>query len=501
MFWVCTNKTGTFARIPTACCNILHKTRINVHCCITVQRMFQKHSYQILLLYCMCVHCSICHAQSCNTVEVNMVKAALTMRHTNIKDTASGTHTPLPLQTHSHTLIQLKAYAKEQGPPNSSTNLELKGYVSDYEMIIVTRQTNGPGLSIDMVLTITNILLHCSIFFTSLSTSYYFYKAVYRNGKKNPIYGAYWASVLFSIQIFFVTVTYYEKDAIMDRVLIIFLVLEFITCMVMAFTFIFNKEVFPIPILPVSCLRIWKCKFKKTYFLCAVALQTVAMWFTVAFLHAFVYNLTNRFKVFLTNPLETFIEFVLYLSLAICFFVVLNLPFYIKVPQCCNIKFLGPKTQGKQTPGTQTQGTRTPGTQISLTPRASPKTWRTRLTQTLVSLKERKSQIFKAFVAIVNILNIFVLIALTIIMGASTRSVALILSQSQDSDARLLIAVLPTVGVTAVVTLFPVYWHHIEAFVRELITQNGTNNDRSTENTQPAIGPVSHSPNLTETRA
>ena len=405
--------------------------------------------------------------------------------------------------THTHTLIQLKAYAKEQGiPPNSNTNLQLKGYVSDYEMIIMTRQTNGLGLSIDIVLTITNILAHCSIFFTTLSTSYYFYKAVYRNGKKNPIYGAYWATVLFSTIIFFVTVTYYEKDAIMDTVLIIFLVLEFIVCMVMAFTFIFNKstEVFPIPILSVSCLRIWKCKFKKTYFLCSVALQTVAMWFTVAFLHAFVYNLTNRFEVFLTNPLETFIEFVLYLSLAICFFVVLNLPFYMEVSQCCSIKFLGPKTQGKQTPGTQTQGTWTPGTQISVTPRASPKTWRTRLTQTLVSLKERKSQIFKAFVAIVNILNIFVLIVLTFIMGASTRSVALILSQSQDSDARLLIAVLPTVAVTAVVTLFPVYWHHIEVFVRELITQNSASNDRTTENTQPAIGPVSHSPNLMETQ-
>ena len=63
------------------------------------------------------------------------------------------------------------------------------------------------------------------------------------------------------------------------------------------------------------------------------------------------------------------------------------------------------------------------------------------------------------------------------IAGFSTRYVALILSQSQDSDARLLIAVLPTVAVTAVVAF---KWPQIKKFVEKLHSQSHT--DRNSAN-------------------
>ena len=349
----------------------------------------------------------------------------------------------------------MKAYAKEQGVPPPNSNSNLKGFVSDYNAHPTNRTSVSP--SFHTFLTISNILVHCSIFFTFLSASYYIYKAVYKNGKKNPIYGAYWVIVVFLTDLFFVTI-YYEEDATQDPVLITFLVLEAISSILMActstyiFEFIQSTEkeslVFPIPVVSDADLQIWKCKFKKGYILCTVVVKAIAMWFPVATLHAFVYNIIpNRAEAFLTSPLETFVELVFYLLLAICFFVVLNLPFYIEKPRCCTTWKSLKKSCGS-------------------------------IMSFYVEDCGNTREIFKEnFVYIIKLLNICTLLALISIAAFSTRYVALTLSQSQDSDARLLIAVLPTVGVTAVVAL---KWPYIKQVIKKLHPQEtGSANDNT----------------------
>ena len=326
----------------------------------------------------------------------------------------------------------MKAYAKEQGVPSPNSNL--KGFVSDYGTLPNGRSV---GPSFQTLIDISNVLLHCLIFLTFLSASHYIYKAVYKNGKTNPSYGACWAIVLFSVDIFFTTLLLYNEDAINEPVLIIFLVLELIVSILMAiiFTYLFKSEnddlELPIPFVSITSRQIEETlvnPVRKFIPLCAILLQPIAIWFPVATLHVFLYNIIpDRTDAFLTNPLETFIELVFYLSLAICFFVALNLPFYIKKPRCW----------------------------IS---------WE-------IALEMFKETFVYIIIYIIKLLNICVLLALISIAGFSTRYVALILSQSQDSDARLLIAVLPTVAVTAVVAF---KWPHIKKFVEKLHSQNHT---------------------------
>ena len=75
-----------------------------------------------------------------------------------------------------------------------------------------------------------------------------------------------------------------------------------------------------------------------------------------------------------------------------------------------------------------------------------------------------------------NLLNIGVLLALIFIAGFSNRYIALTLSQSQDSDARLLIAVLPTIAVTAVVAL---KWPYIKKIARKLVPKKTQSNPKT----------------------
>ena len=209
----------------------------------------------------------------------------------------------------------------------------------------------------------------------------------------------------------------YGEDAFKDHMLITFLSLEFICSMLLACIFThycFSSEdlVFPIPLVPVDYLQKWatsNCKI--TYFIFTEALQIMALWFPVAFLHAFVQYAIIRVEVFVTSsPLEVYIELLFYLLFFICCFVVLNLPFYIKKPQHCT----------------------------------------------------------EYVVIIINLLNVLTLFSIISIAGFSTRYLTLTLSHSQDSDARLLIAVLPTV-VAAVVAM---RWDHIKKFVRKLHPQD-----------------------------
>ena len=173
------------------------------------------------------------------------------------------------------------------------------------------------------------------------------------------------------------------------------------------------------------------------------------MWFPVATLHAFVYNIIpNRAEAFLTSPLETFVELVFYLLLAICFFVVLNLPFYTEKPRCCTTWKSLKKSCGS-------------------------------IMSFYVEDCGNTREIFKEnFVYIIKLLNICTLLALISIAAFSTRYVALTLSHSQDSDARLLIAVLPTVAVTAVVAL---KWPNIKEFVEKLRSQNHTDQNSAND--------------------
>lgn len=371
----------------------------------------------------------------------------------------------------------MKAYAKEQGVPSPKSNNNLKGFVDTLPRIHITSP------SFDTFLTISDVLVHCSILFTSLGTSHHIYKAVYKNAKKNPVYGTYWATVLFLTNLFIVTVTYNEKDALKDPVVIVFLAVEAVFSIVMAFTFTcffaFTKEdlVFPIPIIGLqSC----KDRCKKGYVFFTGIVQAVAMWFTVAGFHAFVSNITvHRVEVFLTTPLETFIEFVFYLLLAICFFVVLNLPFYIghapceMCDECCNIICCTPCVMCDEccyivcctpckicnvccnikccTPCVMCIECCNDITLSSL--------------GTVHGFHKYCHPIWKMVEKCANLLNIGVLLALIFIAGFSNRYIALTLSQSQDSDARLLMAVLPTVAVTAVVAL---KWPYIKNIAEKL---------------------------------
>ena len=369
----------------------------------------------------------------------------------------------------------MKAYAKEQGIPSSkSNNNYLKGFVDTLPRI------HGISPSFDTFLTISSVLVHCSILFTSLSISYYIYKAVYKNGKKNPvIYGAYWATVLFLIDVFFVTVAYYEVDAIKDQVVIAFLTAEGIISLVMACTFTcffaFTKEdlVFPIPIICSDThLRICKDKCRIGYVIFTVIVQAIAMWFTVAGLHVFVSNITvNRVEVFLTSPLETFIEFVFYLLLAICFFVVLNLPFYIGCTPCENVTECCCNHVISRCTCTPCEIVTECCTYVivscGIVPEYCNYVLLTSLNTAYGSHNERHI-IWKMLEKCVNVLNIGVLLVLIIIAGFSNRYLALTLSQSQDSDARLLITVLPTIAITAVVAF---KWPYIKKFVRKLHPQ------------------------------
>ena len=359
-----------------------------------------------------------------------------------------------------HSCTQLKAYTKEQGVPSPKTDNNLKGFVDTLPRIHITSP------SFDTFRNISNVLVHCSILFTSLSTSYHIYKAVYKNGKKKPvIYGAYWATVLFLTDLFIVTVTYNEKDALKDPVLVAFLVVEGFFSIVMTFTFTcffaFTKEdlVFPIPIIGLQCC---KDRCKKGYVFFTGIVQAVAMWFTVAGFHAFVSNLTvHRVEVFLTSPLETFIEFVFYLLLAICFFVVLNLPFYIGCAPCemcdefCYIIRCTPCEMCNHCCNIICCCD-----DIILS-----------LLGTIHGFHKYCHPIWKMVETCANLLNIGVLLALIFIAGFSNRYIALTLSQSQDSDARLLIAVLPTIAVTAVVAL---KWPYIKKIARKLRPQEDT---------------------------
>ena len=381
---------------------------------------------------------------------------------------------------HIHSCTQLKAYAKEQGVPSPKSDNNLKGFVDTLPRIHITSP------SFDTFRNISNVLVHCSILFTSLSTSYHIYKAVYKNGKKNPvIYGAYWATVLFLTNLFVVTVAYNEKDALKDPVLVAFLVVEGFFSIVMTFTFTcffaFTKEdlVFPIPIISLQCC---KDRCKKGYVFFTGIVQAVAMWFTVAGFHAFVSNLTvHRVEVFLTSPLETFIEFVFYLLLAICFFVVLNLPFYIGCApcercdefcnnicctpceicnHCCNIICCTPCEMCNHCCNIICCCD-----DIILS-----------LLGTIHGFHKYCHPIWKMVETCANLLNIGVLLALIFIAGFSNRYMALTLSQSQDSDARLLIAVLPTVAVTAVVAL---KWPYIKKIARKLVPKKTQSNPKT----------------------
>ena len=157
--------------------------------------------------------------------------------------------------------------------------------------------------------------------------------------------------------------------------------------------------VFPIPLVPADYLQ-----KRANYFIFTELLQIMALWFPVAFLHAFMQYTIVRVEVFVTSsPLEVYIELLFYLLFFICCFVVLNLPFYIEKP-------------------------------------------------------ESRTKYTKYVVIIFSLLSILTLFAIVSIAGFSTRYIALTLSHSQDSDARLLITVLPTV-VAAVVAM---RWDHIK---------------------------------------
>ena len=412
---------------------------------------------------------------------------------------------------HIHSCTQLKAYAKEQGVPSPKSDNNLKGFVDTLPRIHITSP------SFDTFRNISNVLVHCSILFTSLSTSYHIYKAVYKNGKKKPvIYGAYWATVLFLTDLFIVTVTYNEKDALKDPVLVAFLVVEGFFSIVMTFTFTcffaFTKEdlVFPIPIIGLqSC----KGRCKKGYIVFAGIVQAVAMWFTVAGFHAFVANITvHRVEVFLTSPLETFIEFVFYLLLAICFFVVLNLPFYIGCGapiicctpcemcdefcniicctpceicnRCCNIICCTPCEICNRCCNiiccTPCEMCNCCCNIICCTPceicNHCCNDIILSLLGTVHGFHKYCHPIWKMVETCANLLNIGVLLALIFIAGFSNRYIALTLSQSQDSDARLLIAVLPTVAVTAVVAL---KWPYIKKIARKLVPKKTQSNPKT----------------------
>ena len=255
----------------------------------------------------------------------------------------------------------------------------------------------------------------------------------------NPVYGLYWGTVLFSIDIFFVTVAYFKTNAIMGPQLMIFLILELI---VSALIVLWSKHPgFPIPLVPAACtdecqnrMNNDKQRMSKLT-VCAIALlytvQTVALWFPVALLHAFAYNIVDRVEVFMTFPLETFVEFVLYLIPAICFFVVLNLPFYNEEPQ------------------------------VSIT---------------MISREE----ILKNCFSVIKLLNVIIAAAVIWIVGISTRPLALIFSRSRDSEARLLVTVLLPILLTFVTA--KAVWRIIK---KKLSDQNDKGDGQNDQGAQP----------------
>ena len=83
----------------------------------------------------------------------------------------------------------------------------------------------------------SHILADCVLFLTILSTGYLIYRTVYKYArcKKNLVYGLYWGTVLFSIDVFLITVTSFEPDAIMQPQLITFLILEFIVSVLIVY--------------------------------------------------------------------------------------------------------------------------------------------------------------------------------------------------------------------------------------------------------------------------
>jgi len=167
---------------------------------------------------------------------------------------------------------------------------------------------------------------------------------------------------------------------------------------------------FPIPLVPAkrtdeyaNCMNNKQkmSKFTRSVTVLLYTVQVLALWFPVATLHAFAYNIVDRVEVLMTFPLESFVEFVLYLIPAICFFVVLNLPFY---------NFYNEEHQ----------------------------------------CSTRQEKILKICFVLIKVLNTLIAAVVIWIVGISTHSLALIFSWSRDSEARLLVTVLLPILLTFV---------------------------------------------------
>ena len=325
--------------------------------------------------------------------------------------------------------LQLKAYAKEQGipPPNS----KYRGYASSTVQIDYLR--TAEDLYSKLLFT-SHILVDCSLFLTFLSTGYLIYGIVYEKArcKKNPVYGFYWATVLLSIDIFIVTVAYFKTNAIMGAQLILFLILEFIVSIVIVCQSKYPD--FPIPLVSTKFSAKYEERTKKMkkFTKCAVTallytVQVLALWFPVAVLHAFAYNIVDRVEVLMTFPLETFVEFVLYLIPAICFFAVLNLPFY-----------------------------------------------------NFYNEEHQCSTILKTCFGVIKVLNTLIAAVVIWIVGISTHSLALIFSWSRDSEARLLVTVLLPILLTFVMA---------KAVWRIIKKNQATETDQTTKNAKTIMRP------------
>ena len=313
----------------------------------------------------------------------------------------------------------MKAYAKEQGVPPPDSNL--KGVASYYNKTLPRNCSAYPKFR-TLIIT-SNVLLHLLILFTYHFTSYYIYDVVYKNGKENPIYGAYWATVLLSIaRLISVLILLHDNDTLKhSKVLLVFLGLEFV-CSVMLTAIIIRlqKCTFPIPVVPVDCLKNPnESKHKNKYYLFILIHHILSLFFPAAYLHALTQYAISRVEVLVTlSPLEVYIELVFYLMFISIFFAVLNLPFHIEKPK--NFK----KNCG---------------------------------------------------CIIIKLLIIFILLSILVIAGFSTRYVVLTLSQSQYSDARLLITVL-------VPLVLAMRWKEIQNIVRKLSSIFGENASAQDDN-------------------
>jgi len=211
--------------------------------------------------------------------------------------------------------------------------------------------------------TSSHILADCVLFLTILSTGYLIYRTVYKYArcKQNPVYGLYCSTILFSIDVFLITVTIFEPDAIMQPQLITFLILEFIVSVLIVCrskshdvspktagqnlgekVWVQGYTDFPIPLVPAKLADDYSHanrtnnEQKMSEFTRCVSQPYCAQykqqhfWFPVAFSHAFA---VDRVELLITFPLETFVEFVLYLIPLICVLVVSNLPFYYEEAQ------------------------------------------------------------------------------------------------------------------------------------------------------------------------